>query len=109
MFLDEMMNSLNDEPQHAAGEVASMDELTFDPDKERRINAAYWQGVRVLSVDERCQIASQLTDIHRRVIKAGIKAKYPEYDESKVDLALARVLFGDHCFYQAFPNSDIQY
>lgn len=43
----------------------------------------------------------------RHVIRAGIRARHPEYSEDDVEDALARTLWGDALFRAAKPQSPL--
>jgi hypothetical protein len=40
----------------------------------------------------------------RALVRAGIQTRHPEYTGEEVDLALLRILYGDHIFRRAWPD-----
>jgi hypothetical protein len=52
---------------------------------------------RLAAVFELCEVAGQLN-------RDGIRRRHPDYDESLVGDALARMRLGDALFREAFPS-----
>jgi hypothetical protein len=46
----------------------------------------------------------RLSEVARRTLAAGIRARHPEYDDGGVLRALARLLYGDDLVQSAWPG-----
>lgn len=53
------------------------------------------------------EMACRMSDSARRLSAAGVRARHPEYDERKVELAVIRLMLGEELFRTAFPNEDV--
>lgn len=62
------------------------------------------EAYRRMSGTARVEIASRLTMMARQVSEAGIRRRHPEYDDTSVKLALARLLYGDELVSKAWPG-----
>jgi hypothetical protein len=56
---------------------------------------------------ERAQIMFRLSDFARRTAMAGIRRRHPDYDDTRVLLALARLLHGDDLVRRAWPRHEL--
>lgn len=55
----------------------------------------------------RLQVMFRLNDMTRRAAEAGIRKRHPEYDDSQVLRALARLLHGDDLVRRAWPGREL--
>lgn len=67
-------------------------------------DAVQMDAYRRMGGTARAEIASRLTTMAREASAAGIRARHPEYDDLKVKLALARMLYGDELVQKAWPG-----
>jgi hypothetical protein len=66
-------------------------------------HAAQPEVYRRIGATGRAQLAATLSAATRQLTRAGIRARHPLYPEEEVDLALRRLLYGDHLFTRAWP------
>jgi hypothetical protein len=59
---------------------------------------------RRLGASGRARLAASLSADTRRLARAGIRARHPDYTEEQVELALRRTIYGDDLFLRAWPN-----
>jgi hypothetical protein len=57
-----------------------------------------------MSVAERVEEGLRLSKSARNVMRDGIRHRHPEYSENEVELALARLMWGDDLFRAAQPG-----
>ncbi len=53
---------------------------------------------------ERVDEGVRLSKLAREMMRAGIRARHPSYTSSEVEMALARLLWGDDLFRAARPD-----
>lgn len=70
-------------------------------------HAAQLESYRRMGGTERAQIMFRLSDFARRTAMAGIRRRHPDYDDTQVLLALARLLHGDDLVRQAWPQREL--
>jgi hypothetical protein len=68
-------------------------------------DAAQLEAYRRLGGSGRIEIAFRLTRMAREASEAGIRARHPDYDETRVKLALALLLYGDDLVWRVWPDS----
>ncbi len=49
----------------------------------------------------------QLCRFSRQMMRAGIRARHPDYDDARVEMALARLLWGDELYRLARPEWEL--
>jgi hypothetical protein len=49
-------------------------------------------------------LAATLSADTRRLTRAGIRARHPDYTDDEVELAIRRLLLGDDLFRRAWPT-----
>jgi hypothetical protein len=67
-------------------------------------HAAQLEVYRRLGPAGRARLAGQLSADARRITRAGIRARHPEYTDTDVEHALRRLLHGDDLFRLAWPG-----
>lgn len=65
------------------------------------VQMAIWQR---LGPAGRVALAVELSDALREITRSGIRARHPAYDESEIELALRRLMWGDALFRAAHPE-----
>ena len=70
-------------------------------------HAAQLEAYRRLGPARRAELAGQLSADTRRLTRAGIRARHPEYTDEETELALRRLLYGDELFQRAWPRSPL--
>ena len=66
--------------------------------------AAQLEAYRRLGPARRSNLAGQLSADTRRLTRAGIRERHPEYTDEQTELALRRLLYGDELFQRAWPR-----
>ena len=81
----------------------------YRPDPELRMNAeeAQRQMFRDLGPEGRVRVAFEMSDEAREIVADGVRSRHPDYDESRVRLAVLRLSLGDALFAKAFPGTDV--
>ncbi len=69
--------------------------------------AAQIEAYRRMSGKERTAVAFRLNELARETAVAGIRARYPNYSEEQVRLALFRLILGDEVTRAAWPGRDL--
>jgi hypothetical protein len=67
-------------------------------------HAAQLKAYRRLGSARRSDLAGHLSADTRRLTRAGIRARHPEYTDEQTELALRRLLYGDELFQRAWPG-----
>lgn len=57
-----------------------------------------------MTPSERVAAGARLCRLSREFMRAGIRSRHPEYDDARVEMALARLLWGDELLRQARPD-----
>ncbi|MEX1367889.1 MAG: hypothetical protein AB1Z98_32470 [Nannocystaceae bacterium] len=57
-----------------------------------------------LTPSQRFEEGIKLCMLARQMMRAGIRMRHPDYDEEHVEMALARLLWGDELFRKAKPD-----
>jgi hypothetical protein len=63
--------------------------------------------LRAMSPSERFAEGEKLFRFSRQMMRAGIRSRHPGYDEAQVEMALARLLWGDDLYRQARPGWEL--
>ena len=56
---------------------------------------------------QRVEEGVRLSQLARQVMRAGIRARHPEYTPEQVEEALARLLWGDDLYRKAKPGREL--
>lgn len=62
------------------------------------------ERLRRMSPGERLEEGIRLCRFSREMMRAGIRARHPEYGDEDVEMALARMLWGDDLYRAARPG-----
>jgi hypothetical protein len=62
------------------------------------------ERIRRMSPAQRVEEGARLSRFCREMMRAGIRARHPEYDAGQVEEALARLLWGDDLYRAAKPG-----
>lgn len=57
-----------------------------------------------MTPSQRFEQGAELCKFSRQMMRAGIRMRHPDYDPDQVEMALARLLWGDELFQQARPH-----
>jgi hypothetical protein len=87
-------------PRHVGMLVRPMRPRDTSPET----HAAQLEIYRRLGASRRAQLAARMSEDTRRVTRAGIQSRHPEYTPEEVELALRRLLYGDDVFRRAWPG-----
>jgi hypothetical protein len=64
-------------------------------DTSPEVHAMQLDRMRRATPAERCEIGARLCRSARALMRAGIRARHPEYDDRTVDLAMWRLMIED--------------
>ena len=70
-------------------------------------DAVQVEAYRRMGGAARVQAMFRLTRVARGLAEAGIRSRHPEYDDGRVRLALARLLYGDDLVRRAWPDHEL--
>ena len=62
------------------------------------------ERTRRLTPSQRIEEGARLCKLARQFMRAGIRSRHPDYDEDMVEMALARLLWGDELYQKARPD-----
>lgn len=62
------------------------------------------QRIRALTPSQRVEEGVKLCKLSREMMRAGIRMRHPDYEPEQVEMALARLLWGDDLYRQARPD-----
>ncbi len=82
-------------------------ESTFIGDTEAGVRRICHERLRSMIPAERWRESQQLNDLTRQFIVAGIRMRHPDYDERQIHQAVARLVWGDEVYRNAFPGEEI--
>ncbi|MBX7082536.1 MAG: hypothetical protein K1X88_25245 [Nannocystaceae bacterium] len=60
--------------------------------------------ILAMTPSERVASGAKLCRLSREFMRAGIRKRHPDYDEAHVEMALARLLWGDELYRSARPE-----
>jgi len=63
-----------------------------------------YERLRRMTPSQRFEEGVKLNKIVRQFMRAGIRMRYPDYTEEQVEMALARLLWGDELYRKARPQ-----
>jgi RNase P/RNase MRP subunit POP5 len=76
-------------------------------DTSPEADAAQVEVYRRMGGTARAEVMFRLTRMARSVAEAGIRSRHPDYDDARVALALARLLYGDDLARHAWPGREL--
>lgn len=59
---------------------------------------------RRMTPSQRFEEGAKMCKLARQLMRAGIRKRHPDYDEEQVEMALARLLWGDDLYRKARPQ-----
>ncbi len=59
-----------------------------------------------LGIEGRAEMTFQLSDNLRQITEAGVRLRYPEYDEQAVRNEVLRITLGEELYHKAFEGRD---
>jgi hypothetical protein len=60
--------------------------------------------LRKLGPEVRLKMAFELSDNLRGIVEAGVRGRYPSYDEENIRQEVLRLMIGDSLFKQIYPD-----
>jgi hypothetical protein len=70
-------------------------------------DAVQIEACRRMGGPARAETMFRLTRLARGASEAGIRGRHPEYDDTQVKLALARLVYGDDLVRRAWPDHEL--
>ena len=61
--------------------------------------------LRRLDAETRVKMSFEMSDNLRSIVEAGVRLRYPQYDEQKVNRQVMRLMIGDFLFKQFNPDA----
>jgi hypothetical protein len=62
------------------------------------------ERMRRMTPSQRIEEGARLCKFARQMMRAGIRMRHPDYEEDQVEMALARLLWGDDLYRKARPD-----
>jgi hypothetical protein len=62
------------------------------------------ERMRRMTPSQRIEEGAKMCKLARQLMRAGIRKRHPDYDEERVEMALARLLWGDELYRKARPQ-----
>jgi RNase P/RNase MRP subunit POP5 len=76
-------------------------------DTSPEADAAQVEAYRRMGGTARVEAMFRLTRMARSTAEAGIRSRHPDYDDARVALALARLIYGDDLVRHAWPGRQL--
>jgi hypothetical protein len=76
-------------------------------DTSPEADAVQIEAYRRMGGTARAEVMFRLTRMARSAAEAGIRGRHPDYDDTRVVLALARLLYGDDLVSRAWPGREL--
>lgn len=64
--------------------------------------------LRRLDAETRVKMSFEMSDNLRSIVEAGIRLRYPQYDEQKVNRQVVRLMIGETLFKQIYTDAQRQ-
>ena len=81
------------------------DEAVIPRDTAPEAAAAQIEAYRRMTPEARLRAALELTEMSRRLVADGIRARHPEYTPEQVRFAMLRVWLSPAVFRRAYPHA----
>jgi hypothetical protein len=81
--------------------------MSIAADTSPEADAAQVEAYRRMGGTGRAQTMFRLCEMARQATEAGIRSRHPEYDDTQVRLALARLVCGDDLVRRAWPGCEL--
>ncbi|KIG17826.1 hypothetical protein DB30_02593 [Enhygromyxa salina] len=62
------------------------------------------ERLRRMTPSQRIEEGARLCKFTRHMMRAGIRSRHPDYAEEQVEMALARLMWGDDLYRKARPD-----
>jgi len=62
------------------------------------------ERIRAMTPSQRFEEGAKLCKFSRHMMRAGIRMRHPRYEPEQVEMALARLLWGDELYQKARPE-----
>lgn len=76
-------------------------------DTSPEADAVQTEAYRRMGGPARAETMFRLTRMTRSASEAGIRSRHPDYGEAQVQLALARLVYGDDLVRRAWPDREL--
>jgi len=76
-------------------------------DTSLEADTAQLEAYRRMGGTARAEVLFRLTRLGRGAAEAGIRSRHPDYDDARVTLALARLIYGDDLVRRAWPGREL--
>ena len=73
-------------------------------DTSPEVEEMMYERLRRMTPSQRVEEGTKLCKLERQFMRAGIRMRHPEYVEEQVEMALARLLWGDDLYCKARPQ-----
>lgn len=73
-------------------------------DTSPEVQEMVYERLRRMTPSQRFEEGINLCKLARQFMRAGIRMRHPDYDEEYVEMALARLLWGDELYRKARPQ-----
>ena len=60
--------------------------------------------LRNIPPEKRLELALELSQVSKELLKEGIRNRHPEYKDKEINLALIRILIGEELFKKVYPQ-----
>lgn len=90
-----------------SGRSHKLEAMSIAADTSPEADAVQVEAYRRMGGTGRAEILFRLTRMARGVAEAGIRHRHPEYDDGRVALAVARLMYGDDLVRRAWPGREL--
>jgi hypothetical protein len=73
-------------------------------DTSPEVEEILYERLRRMTPSQRFVQEVELCKVERQFMRAGIRMRHPDYDADQVEMALARLLWGDELYRKARPQ-----
>jgi hypothetical protein len=73
-------------------------------DTSPEVEELMYERLRRMTPSQRFEQGVKLCKVERQFMRAGIRVRHPDYDTEQVEMALARLLWGDDLYRKARPS-----
>jgi hypothetical protein len=73
-------------------------------DTSPEVEELMYERLRRMTPSQRVEQGARLCKLARQVMRAGIRMRHPDYEDAQVEMALARLLWGDELYRKARPQ-----
>jgi len=73
-------------------------------DTSPEVEELMYERLRRMTPSQRFEQGAKLCKVERQFMRAGIRMRHPDYGAEQVEMALARLLWGDDLYCEARPS-----